>query len=334
MPETSDAPGDAIPGGIGLRHGDGVALALGVVAAFAVLVTLGSEAWQQLPAWVLAGVALLYLLSHALRAIRLTLLATPGLGISARSAALLHLATAPAGLLLPFKLGELVRLHELRALSGNGWLLAAMILLIDRMMDAVLLVVLFVVAATIAPTAVTPVFYLSVAFLVIAVVTFTVVPRALTQLQRYTIVFHNGDRAPRWLASVDKMRQLCVIGARRLVHQGGMLLLITLIIWSIELLAMAILLIGLPNAGEGTDPPRPIGHGALTLLLSRTASEWQAIIGLHDAPLQRLAAVISLAALMLVFPISLRLYLRERRLEPTRRSRSVRWTQRDNIRGS
>ncbi len=271
-----------------------------------------------LPLWGLGAAALLYLLSHGLRAARLAILATPILGISGRSAGLLHFVTAPAALLLPLKLGELLRFQQLNSLGAHGhWLLPVIVLILDRVLDAVFIVLLYWIFASGAGVALPNAVILSIGLLVFAVVTFGVAPSALTALQRYILVNHQAALPRRWLALIDRVRGATQVGARQIRQLSGLALLISAAIWLAELAAMAVLLLALQS---GLATPAPEHRDAAAFLLARTASEWSVLMGLTHDPEVRIAAVLGLVSLLVVWPVALQLYLRRIRFEPMRRA--------------
>lgn len=188
-------------------------------------------------AWaaVLAAAAL-YGAAHVIRAARLALLAAPALNMHVRTVVLLHFHTAPVSFIVPFKLGELYRWQQLGWLSRNpgGSLL---IVLLDRMLDAlVLLLALAVVAGfagRIAPNAVPIAFLLALAT-VLGLFVVLVAPGCLHALQAYILQNHSAPRARRLLRLVDASR-LAVGNARdRLRGNFLLLLFLSAVIWVIE----------------------------------------------------------------------------------------------------
>lgn len=292
----------------------------GIVAGLAVLGALGVP--PGLPVWGVLGPILLYLASHGCRAVRLALLATPILGTSGRSAALLQLVTAPAALLLPLKLGELVRFQQLHRLGASrDWLLALIVLVLDRLMDAVLIVCLFglVWLQANGPVALSGAVVLSIAMLAAAVIVFGVLPGPLAMLQRYILVNHQAALPRRVLGVIDRLRNATGMGARQIAAQGGLVGLVSVAIWLLEFAAVALLFTALAAAA----PEAAARHGsAAELLLVRTAAEWGALAGIVDDPATRLSATLGLAALAAIWPLALHLYLQRRRLEPMR-ARSI-----------
>ena len=102
-----------------------------VRSAAALATPAGVSAWR----WV---AALGYLLSHVARATRLAMISGQLLGVSLRTAALVHLFVAPWSIILPFKLDELLRWRELARISGH--ISRALIAcLIDRTADGIVL---------------------------------------------------------------------------------------------------------------------------------------------------------------------------------------------------
>lgn len=303
-------------------------ICVGVVAGLAVLGGLGVP--PALPVWGIAGPILMYLASHGCRAARLALLATPLLGTSGRSAALLQLVTAPAALVLPLKLGELLRFQQLHRLgAARDWLLPLVVLVLDRLMDAVLIVCLFglVWVQSGGTTVLSGAVVLSMAMLTVAMILFGVLPGALTTLQRYILVNHQAALPRRALGTIDRLRHATTAGARQIAVQGGLVGIVSVVIWMLEFAAVSLLLMALastaPGAAPEAAPEAAARHGGpAELLLARTAAEWGALAGFVDDPAMRLSATLGLAALAAVWPLCLYLYLRRRRLEPMR-ARSI-----------
>ena len=180
--------------------------------------------------------AMLYGAAHVLRAARLALLAAPVLNMRVRTVLLLHFHTAPVSFIVPFKLGELYRWQQLAWLSRNpgGSLL---IVLLDRMLDAlVLLLALAVVAGfagRIAPGAVPIAGLLTVATMLGLFVVF-VAPGCLHALQAYILQNHSAPRARRVLRLVDASRLAVSSAKGRLRGNFLLLMLLSAAIWVIE----------------------------------------------------------------------------------------------------
>ncbi len=210
---------------------------LAVVAVFTpryqILGALGAlrGAWLAVPA-----AAVLYGTAHVLRAARLALLAAPALNMHVRTVVLLHFHAAPVSFIVPFKLGELYRWQQLAWLSRNpgGSLL---IVLLDRMLDAlVLLLALAVVAGfagRMAPGAMLIAGLLTLAT-VLGLFVVLVAPGCLHALQAYILQNHSAPRARTLLRFVDASR-LAVSSARDRLRGNFMLLLfLSAVIWVIE----------------------------------------------------------------------------------------------------
>ncbi|MEO0678806.1 MAG: hypothetical protein AAF192_00160 [Pseudomonadota bacterium] len=262
---------------------------------------------QDLPWIAILSAGLLYLTSHGLRAVRLALLSIDLLGVSGRTAALMHLATAPIALVLPFKSGELLRLHELWRLSGAAVYAAAM-LLIDRMFDAIFLVPLLVILLSLdsAPA------MLAAFTLFAAVVPLTIVvvgPRILTELQHYIVATHNNPRVLEVLRHIDAVRVVVTHAAHVAGKRAPELCVISFLVWSCELLACLMLVNG-TAAGVFAEMAE-----AFDLLGSRLSASWW---NMGDDPLLRAALAVSTVVVMLPWPVVAMVYLARRRHEPRR----------------
>ncbi|MEM9045663.1 MAG: hypothetical protein AAGC81_13310 [Pseudomonadota bacterium] len=185
-------------------------------------------------------VGALYLISHMLRAIRLAALSVDVLGISARTAAAMHFASAPLSILLPFKAGEFVRFYALWKMSSNP-LYAIIVLLIDRMFDSLFLIPILIVlmSAGGAPTS------LAVFAILAATIPLTVIvvgPKLLTELQRYVVASHNDPIALDVLSRVDATRRVVTNAAHVARRQASELCVISFLIWLCEVLVCVILI--------------------------------------------------------------------------------------------
>ncbi|MEO0821828.1 MAG: hypothetical protein AAF074_15550 [Pseudomonadota bacterium] len=258
------------------------------------------------------GSGLLYLGSHGLRAVRLALLTAPSLQVSARTAVLLHLVTAPLAVFTPFKLGELARLHQLYLISRR-LLTVVILLLVERVLDAALLLLFFAwllsAGEPLGPAADTLVL-VAAAVVLSAAIAFLLGPSALGGVQRYILVYHQRPLARRVLRYVDLARRGVVIGATQLRRQGAQLGFITALIWLMELGAVVLLVAA--AFGEGA-----VAAGAL--LLSRTMQEWLVIFGGDSEPGVIAAVSINLTALLLAWPACVWLYLGRLEKETHRR---------------
>jgi len=254
------------------------------------------------------GAGIIYIVSHILRAVRLAVLSMSMLGISGRTAALMHFATAPVSLMLPFKLGEIVRLYELWKMSGTA-VYALIVLLIDRMYDSLFLVpvlVILVLQGNASP--------LLVAFsLLAAVVPLTVVvigPKLLTEIQRYVVASHNNPRTLDVLRQIDSARLLVIRAAEVSRRRAPELCVISLLIWLCELAVCLILVNVFSSIATATD-------SALDILGSRLVASWWTI---GADTLVQPALAITTVAILIPWPLALYFYLARRRKEPRRKS--------------
>lgn len=228
--------------------------------------------------WAVLAAAVLYGAAHVLRAARLALLAAPALNMRVRTVVLLHFYTAPVSFIVPFKLGELFRWQQLAWLSRNpgGSLL---IVLLDRMLDAlVLLLALAVVAGfagRIAPGAM-PIAGLLTLATVIGLFVVLVAPGCLRALQAYILQNHSAPRARRVLRFVDASR--LAVGSARERLRGNFLLLLFLsaAIWVIE----SGMLVLLAQQVSGPDPFLP-QLLARTLFPQVTEGTTPQVVGLY-----------------------------------------------------
>lgn len=262
---------------------------------------------------VLASVAALavYLLSHVLRALRIAILSIDLLGISGRTAALMHLVTAPLSLAMPFKSGEIIRWHQLLRLSGSG-IYAVIALLIERMFDSLFLVPILILLLVLdsAPPALTVLTLLAAC---VPLVVLVVGPKLLTETQRYVVVNHDAQGALRMLRHLDALRLLVARAALVARNRAPELGLLSLLIWLCEIAVCAILVhavAGVASAG--------LGERALELMgLRLVAPIWS----LETSALVGAAIATTFVALLLPWPILVLIYqMRRHRDEPNRLS--------------
>ncbi len=224
--------------------------ALAIVAAL-VVVTPG---WFALPSVVddtgrLLAAAGAYALSHVARLVRLAvLIAHPGLRL--RRVAQVHLLSSGLSLLLPFKLGELVRIREVGVITGRlrRGILAVWL---ERALDACFLLILVLLIAVDVPDALdplTPLLVVMTAFVSITVVLITVLPENLRWLMLHIVRRPFGER------SVPALRLLRATLAT--LHEAPAMLrgrlptlvLLSAVIWTCEVIAVSI---AIPGAGAG-----------------------------------------------------------------------------------
>jgi Lysylphosphatidylglycerol synthase TM region len=183
-----------------------------------------------------AGAALLYLMAHLLRALRLAaIVAEPTIGF--RQIVTAQFVGAAGSLALPFKLGEIIRLNEIFVVvDGIGR--AILIIWIERLFDAIILIVLLCLWLQSAPAERYTILPLVITFGVFSAVTVIVawvVPENVNALALYTLRRYRGPRATDVLRVLDWTYRLIRRG-RLLVHRRiATLLLLTAMIWLLEI---------------------------------------------------------------------------------------------------
>jgi hypothetical protein len=298
-------PGAPIQAARGTAFVVGVAVFLAAVSLM-VLVPLLAD----LP--ILAALAALavYLFSNVLRGLRIAILSIDLLGVSGRTAALMHLVTAPVALVMPFKSGEILRWHQLWRLSGSG-IYALIALLIERMFDSLFLVPVLVMLLALgsAPVALTVLTLLAASVPLIVLV---VGPKLLTETQRYVVVNHDAKGALRLLRHVDALRLLVARAALVARNRAPELGLLSCLIWLCEIAVCAILVHAVAGAGPG------LGERAMELMgLRLVAPVWS----LEASALLGAAMATTFVALLSPWPVVVLIYqLRRHRDEPDRLS--------------
>lgn len=260
-----------------------------------------------LPVMAAVAAGVVYLLSHVLRAFRVAVLSMDLLGISGRTASLMHLVTAPVALVLPFKSGELIRWHQLWRLSGSA-VYAVIVLLIDRMFDSIFLVPILVLLLFhfSAPPALT---LLTLLAAVVPLVVLVIGPRLLAEVQRYVVVNHNNTRALSVLGQIDALRLIVARAALVARRRALELSILSFLIWLCELAVCVIIVYGIAGASAG------LGGNALELMGVRLVAP---IWSLEAGSLAGIAIAISGIALLLPWPLMILFYLRRRKSEPSR----------------
>ncbi len=287
-------------------------LALLALAAFGLAASiLGEVAFAALPVWMTLAAMALYLLAHVLRALRLGIIAGPLLGASVRTTAALHFVCAPLVTLIPMKLGELVRLHQLwligRRLSG-----AVIALLIDRMLDATMLLGLLGWFALIGHPAIDQahmVLVLTAAAVGLAGLVLVLGPSMLASLQRYVLIHHQSPALLRGLPMIDLLRRGADEGRVLVRRQGAPLLVISASIWMLELAAAAIFTTAVMDPG--------LRNPGL-LLLARATQEWLIATSAGVDPAFAASAASGILVLLAVWPAAIWIYIRRIGAEPQR----------------
>lgn len=180
-----------------------------------------------------------YLLSHLVRMLRLAVLIG---GIRIRWLASLYFFTSACSMVTPFKLGELFRIHEIGRCTGNLWK-GLWLVWIERTFDmCVIGLALLLLLATRSNLvdAVLPLIIVILAFIVLTFATFMILPEHLDNLNLYVLKTYRGVKAIRILTVLEYFGNLCHM-ARDLVHgKLSTLVVLTLLVWGLELTAIAI----------------------------------------------------------------------------------------------
>lgn len=195
-----------------------------------------------------AGMAL-YAFSHVLRFLRLALLIHKP-SIRLRRVLQAHLLTAGLGVLLPFKLSELIRVREVGVVTGSmrTGLLAVWL---ERTLDAAVLGVLVLITAIGLPESLdllTPVLVLMTAFVALTVAAITVLPTNLREAMLHLV------RRPFGEGSVTALRlmrgALATLEEAPTMLRGRLpsLVLLSVLIWTAE---VAVVGVAIPELDVG-----------------------------------------------------------------------------------
>ncbi|WP_341368640.1 lysylphosphatidylglycerol synthase domain-containing protein [Yoonia sp. BS5-3] len=238
----------------------------------------------------------IYIFSHIFRALRLAALSVDALGLSARTTAAMHFATAPFSLLLPFKLGELVRFFALYKMGGKA-AHAVTVLLLDRMFDSLLLVpILMLLILQSDASMALATFTLLAATLPLAVI--CIGPGLLSEVQRYVVASHDNPMSLKSLKTLDRLRRLVIHATQVAWRQAPQMFVLSLLIWLCEFVVCMILV---AHADA-------LFQAALDLLGARLVAFWT-----HGGMAQPLAVAIgvTLMAQLLLWPM-MALYFMDR----------------------
>lgn len=194
---------------------------------------------------------LLYGLAHALRAARLGVL----LGVGrVRHLLGLYFYSAACSAVIPFKLGELVRINEIAWWSGSYWR-GLLIVWIERAYDVVVLsgMILFILNTGVqGPKGIGLLLSVIGGFVFLTVLLFFIVPEQLCALNLHVMRNYKGRKAVHILRMLDSCYQLFDQVRPLLAGKLVTLSLLTLFIWSAELLAVAMLFDSPPWLGAVT----------------------------------------------------------------------------------
>lgn len=228
----------------------GVACACLVVLALLLLSPvrpggLPAVSWRSVQPPLLAAVAA-YAAGHLLRGVRLAmLLHHPTLG--ARRVLGVHVLSAALSLLIPFKLGELVRIRLLGSLTGSG-VRGLVVVWLERTLDvAVVGLLALVLLADPGADAgrYSALLALSVAFVLVTVCLITVVPENVRSGILYLVRRPAAPGGVRLVRALARLADVLEEAPRLLTRRTPTLLLVTALIWSAEALALGLAVPGL-----------------------------------------------------------------------------------------
>jgi hypothetical protein len=212
-------------------------------------------AWDYVPLEVVIPAALLYLASHALRALRLTVIIADE-DASLRDVARVHAWTAGVSILLPFKLGELFRVVELaRLVRGDTphepmtpfdrFAGAALLVWTERVLDAMAIAAMLLLAILGGSQLLQRFALPGVAVVLVGVGTFAVyylLPETIESVKLFVLRRYNtpaGAHALRTLEGVSRILDRAPGVVRRRFPALAML---TGLIWALEVAAMCLFL--------------------------------------------------------------------------------------------
>jgi len=259
----------------------------------------------------------LYVTAHGFRAVRLATIAGPLLGLSGRSSCLLHIVTVPGAMALPFKLGELVRLHQLFVLARN-FPASLTVILIERFLDGLMLLVFLIIFQNTSTADASSMFWLFLLTVTAVLLTTTILvlgSQALTAVQRYIITHHRKTASVKQLSKIDNLRDMTSQATDLLKAQGLLLVVMSAFIWLFELAAFAFLVTALSDMAF-------FDSGGL--LIARLLGGAVAQSGSTGAEIQSLSQVLIMGAMLAVWVPAVYFYLRRMGHEPIRRRLAIR----------
>ena len=219
-------------------------LTLAAVAAGAL--TAGAYLFQRRPEGIafpgaLVLAALIYLVAHGLRALRLFLLLNDG-RLRLSSVLVAHLHASGVSALIPFKLGEFYRVGVLTSVCGDP-LRAVVAVWIERIYDLLLMVLVFsgcAIAAGAWPGGLRTFLVVTGGFLLASSLIFLVLPENLSLLKRYLVLRHNRPWVPRVLAAIDQLHIMLRTAAAVGRYRRATIIWLGAAIWTLEVAVITI----------------------------------------------------------------------------------------------
>lgn len=189
----------------------------------------------------LVAAAAVYVLGHLLRALRLAVLVKEPV-VGTRGILSAHVLTSGLGLLLPFKLGDLVRMRVLGVLMGSTTR-GAVAVILERSLDVgVIIAISLVAAATTAGSTplVTPLLVVSVVFVLATVAAVTVVPDYLRAVSLHLVRRSDTPRHVRLVVALERVMVVLDEAPKLLRRRTATLVVLTGLVWLAELAALAL----------------------------------------------------------------------------------------------
>lgn len=183
--------------------------------------------------------AAVYALGHLVRGLRLAILLNdPLAGVRRVMAA--HLLTSGLSLLLPFRLGDLVRMRVTGVLVGSTTR-GVVAIVLERLLDVgVVLGISIVAAATVSGTAylLTPLLVLTGLFVVATIAAVTVVPDYLQAMSLYLVRRPSVPGGARLVASMERVMIVLEEAPRLMQRRTPTLVVLTALVWLAEFVAL------------------------------------------------------------------------------------------------
>ena len=187
----------------------------------------------------------IYTISHLLRATRLWLVLFEE-KLSCKTIFGLYVTTAIAGIIAPFKIGEILRISEIACVIGSVRK-GIMVEIVNRFFDLVILLILAIISLLFGYNSsfaiFSPIVFLLVIVAVIVMIAYFAIPSFVTYGRHIIILRSRSDRGLKALAWLESLEELYNGVIRMIKGRSGMLLLLTLSVWLFELLAVYSLLV-------------------------------------------------------------------------------------------
>lgn len=181
---------------------------------------------------------LLYLTSHVVRMARLWLLIGGG---RLRELLRLYWYTTAVSLAVPFKMGELIRILEI-GWSTKGPRFGLVVVWVERAFDAALLSLAAIGLAYSSQDArplLLPLIGVLLLFVALSLIFLWVLPENLPRINLHIMRLYSGRRAVRLMRSVAYMKTFAEDARRILKGRMATFAILTLLIWTFELFAIA-----------------------------------------------------------------------------------------------